>query len=288
MYELRKSTPLAVALALVLALLFGVLAMSWSKPASAEQVPPELVPGDVNCPAGYQELRIEPVADGTYTNGTLTVTIDVRDTAEGQVFDWTSNLGVDIVIAMGGPDTNRYTYDPPTEIKADTGLHAPVDPSNNQFYGLRHISFCYDITPSIKVEKSGDELSKVGDTVTYDFTITNDGDIPLNLNEVSDTLLGDLADEAPATCDTLAPGASCTFSATRTVLASDPDPLGNTVTVRYTGTLPSGSTTVSDTDTHETNLFQPSVTKAECKNGGYEEFGFKNQGACIKAVNPPS
>jgi alpha-tubulin suppressor-like RCC1 family protein len=26
-------------------------------------------------------------------------------------------------------------------------------------------------------------------------------------------------------------------------------------------------------------------TKADCKNGGYENFGFKNQGECIKAVN---
>ena len=25
-------------------------------------------------------------------------------------------------------------------------------------------------------------------------------------------------------------------------------------------------------------------TEAECKNGGYKEFGFKNQGQCIKAV----
>jgi len=28
-------------------------------------------------------------------------------------------------------------------------------------------------------------------------------------------------------------------------------------------------------------------SKAECKKGGYEEFGFKNQGRCIKAVNHP-
>jgi len=26
------------------------------------------------------------------------------------------------------------------------------------------------------------------------------------------------------------------------------------------------------------------TTKAQCKNGGYEQFGFKNQGACEKAV----
>ena len=29
-------------------------------------------------------------------------------------------------------------------------------------------------------------------------------------------------------------------------------------------------------------------TKEECKKGGYEEFGYKNQGQCIKAVNHPS
>jgi hypothetical protein len=29
-------------------------------------------------------------------------------------------------------------------------------------------------------------------------------------------------------------------------------------------------------------------SKEECKKGGYEEFGFKNQGQCIKAVNHPS
>jgi hypothetical protein len=26
------------------------------------------------------------------------------------------------------------------------------------------------------------------------------------------------------------------------------------------------------------------TTKQECKNGGYKEFGFENQGQCIKAV----
>ncbi len=27
------------------------------------------------------------------------------------------------------------------------------------------------------------------------------------------------------------------------------------------------------------------TTKEDCKKGGYAEFGFKNQGQCIKAVN---
>jgi hypothetical protein len=29
-------------------------------------------------------------------------------------------------------------------------------------------------------------------------------------------------------------------------------------------------------------------TKEDCKKGGWKEFGFKNQGQCIKAVNHPS
>ena|SRR5215208_1682317 len=29
-------------------------------------------------------------------------------------------------------------------------------------------------------------------------------------------------------------------------------------------------------------------TKADCKNGGYKDFGFKNQGECIKAVKKAS
>jgi hypothetical protein len=59
------------------------------------------------------------------------------------VFDWTSNIGVDQVIAKGGPNANVYTYDP--ESTGDTGLHAPVNPNNNRFFGLSHISFCYDV-----------------------------------------------------------------------------------------------------------------------------------------------
>jgi hypothetical protein len=47
------------------------------------------------------------------------------------------------VIAKGGPNANVYTY--LTEVTSDTGLHAPVNPNNNRFFGLSHISFCYDV-----------------------------------------------------------------------------------------------------------------------------------------------
>lgn len=109
--------------------------------AFGTHVAPTLVSGNPSCPAGTTTLKVEPVADGTFSDGTLTVTIDVRDTAGGQVFDWTSNIGVDAVIAKGGPNGNVYTYNP--EATGDTGLHAPTGPSG-KFAGLSHISFCYD------------------------------------------------------------------------------------------------------------------------------------------------
>jgi LPXTG-motif cell wall-anchored protein len=102
--------------------------------------------GDL-APAGtsWTELKVEPVTDGTFGDGVLSVTVDVRDTADGPVFDWTSNIGVDAVFVKGGPiGGTLYLYDPPAESMGDTGLHSPVNPQNGKFSGLSHISFCYD------------------------------------------------------------------------------------------------------------------------------------------------
>jgi hypothetical protein len=131
---------------LVLAVaLVAVLFAGGGQRGLASHVPPIFVPGSATCPAGTIDLRVEPVTDGTFSDGTLTVTIDARDTAEGQVVDWTANIGVDAVIARGGPDSNLYLYSP--EATADTGLHAPVNLANGQYFGLTSISFCYGVAP---------------------------------------------------------------------------------------------------------------------------------------------
>jgi hypothetical protein len=127
-----------------LAAIAGAVGLFTVLPASATHVTPTTQPGNVACPAGLTELKVEPVADGTFTDGTLTVTIDVRTTADGEVFDWTSNIGVDVVIVKGGPNSNVYTY--VGESTGDTGLHAPANRSGT-FAGLSHISFCYDAEP---------------------------------------------------------------------------------------------------------------------------------------------
>jgi hypothetical protein len=134
-------TTLRRALVVGLAALAAALGLFTVLPASATHVNPALVQGNAPCPAGMTELKIEPVADGTFSDGTLTVTIDVRDTALGQVFDWSSNIGVDVVIVKGGSASNVYTYAP--EATSDTGLHAPLNRSGS-YAGLSHISFCYD------------------------------------------------------------------------------------------------------------------------------------------------
>jgi len=115
--------------------------------------------------------------------------------------------------------------------------------------------------PSVAVDKSGPALAKVGDSVTYSFTITNtsSADSPaLNLASVSDTIIGSLMAEATAAgCASLAPATSCNFTKARTVLAGDPDPLVNTVSVLY---HPQGfPNDIAASDSHSLNLFQPSL-----------------------------
>jgi hypothetical protein len=142
----RERVTVRRSLVVGLAAIAGAVALFTVLPASATHVAPTQAPGNPACPPGTITLKIEPVVSGTFTDGTLTVTIVVRDTAGGQVFDFTSNIGVDQVIAKGGPNANIYTYDP--EATEDTGLHAPVNPNNDRFFGLSHISFCYDVEPT--------------------------------------------------------------------------------------------------------------------------------------------
>jgi hypothetical protein len=117
--------------------------MVMGAPAWATHVDPAPIEGNASCGelgdgAFDFEIKVEPVVDGTYGP----VTIDVRDTADGQVFDWSSSIAVDAVFAKGGAvGGNLYEYSPPA--LSDTGLHAPENPSEN-WAGLSHISFCWN------------------------------------------------------------------------------------------------------------------------------------------------
>jgi uncharacterized repeat protein (TIGR01451 family) len=108
-------------------------------------------------------------------------------------------------------------------------------------------------TAGVEVVKTGPATAARGDTVTYTFTITNPSSAdapPLVLASVTDTVIGDLTAAAGAGgCGALAPGASCTFTASYTIQATDPSPLVNVVTVHY---HPAGfPNDVSDNDDHQ-------------------------------------
>lgn len=92
--------------------------------------------------ATWTQFKIDPPSGGNHTDGTLTVNVAINGTPQGQTFDWASNIGVDAVIAKGGPGANVYNYDP--ESTGASGLHAPINPNNNQYPDLSHITFCYD------------------------------------------------------------------------------------------------------------------------------------------------
>jgi hypothetical protein len=111
--------------------------------------------------------------------------------------------------------------------------------------------------PSVTLDKSGDELSKVGDDVNYVITVSNTSsdDSPALDCTVSDPLLG--IDEAVS----LASGAEHVINAVYTVQEGDADPLPNTASVSCS---PQGFPNVLEaSDSHSVELFQPSIALAK-------------------------
>ncbi|MCK0154783.1 DUF11 domain-containing protein [Alcanivorax sp. S6407] len=129
---------------------------------------------------------------------------------------------------------------------------------------------------SLDVRKTGPDLSKVGDTVSYKVEIENDGALPISKQSIDDSLVGDLTDGSNAAVmkfencgDSLDAGEICTIEYDYTV----PDvssPLQNTVTATYLF----GTDTASDKSSHDVDLFSPSVDldkQVSDGNGGFND-----------------
>ncbi len=155
------------------------------------------------------------------------------------------------------------------------------------------------ICPAVAIAKTGDALSKVGDTITYTFAITNTSvpsiAPPLHLDSILDMGegwpgLGDLASYVPPACHTLAHSDTCRFSVPYTVPADVPNPLRNTVVLTY---HPHGFTVpVTATDSHATDLFTPAVAIAKTgdalsKVGGTVTYTFAITNISVPSIAPP-
>jgi hypothetical protein len=93
----------------------------------------------VNNPA-CDGTKVDPVLSGTYALPDGFVTIDVRDTDAGPVFDyWTDSPfhTVGSLVVKGGPTYDVYS----TNDWAGFGLHAPLNPHSGKWYGLSHLCF---------------------------------------------------------------------------------------------------------------------------------------------------
>lgn len=115
---------------------------------------------------------------------------------------------------------------------------------------------------SVAVQKIGRLDYVYMNEAFYNITITNNGDLDLTVKSIVDSRSGDLTEEAFYTgCDFLRAGEHCRLYYEDTVdIYTDPDPLVNIIRVEYTAVLADGTNvTVSDEDSFELNLFQPSI-----------------------------
>ena len=107
--------------------------------------------------------------------------------------------------------------------------------------------------PAIDIEKTCPAEAALGADITYDITITNNGNEDLENIVVTDTVNGNAPDDiSNLFADTLAAGDSDSAQYVYTPDANDPDPLANTVTVTAAGVH--SSTQVTDTDTCDTDI----------------------------------
>ncbi|UTW05618.1 hypothetical protein KDX31_19675 (plasmid) [Amphritea atlantica] len=187
---------------------------------------------------------------------------------EDPVFDYANTL-----VANNPLDPTSYQYESaafvefglvldetlfPNGIGCFSTFMAETRSSQSETAQLKDLALGNFDVCSIDVAKTGDGQSKVGDDVDYSITVTNTGLATLYKQSITDTLLGDLSDDAGCGAS-LAPGASCVINVSRTVLAGDSDPLPNTVTVVYTEFADPASLEFTANDDHEVDLFQPAI-----------------------------
>ncbi len=106
----------------------------------------DTVAGNPQCASGFAfTLKLEDgenLANGTF--GPIVIS-----NYNGTSFNWAIATGflntydANTVIVKGGPNAEVYLYTDPGD-DSDQGLTAPINPNNGKFYGVSHISFCFD------------------------------------------------------------------------------------------------------------------------------------------------
>lgn len=177
---MKKIIFLFLVLFLPILLISGAVAQSNPGSPSNGGVQPVWVDGNPACDDLDQlcdcTTGFKPPGNGigtfTYPDGQNQVTATSSDDI---YFDWSSDLPVCCVIVKGGNNANVYQYDPPAY--SDGNLHAPINPNNNQPYGISHIEYCYGEAQQLDEEMKLTSMCHTGDVGTMRLRNPNDHDI---------------------------------------------------------------------------------------------------------------
>lgn len=193
---------------------------------------------------------------------TYTITIDnlsSTDTPKLTFHVTDPLLGLDETFTMMPADANyvkvlKYTVKEtdPNPLKNTAKVHVTVEGFPN-FYDKEASASVKIIHPLIKITKTGDALSKIGDETKFVFEVKNIGDVPLTLVSVIDDPFMDITSKF--TKPLLQPGESEIVTLYFKIPADASDPFTNKVTATYKY----GSYTATSSASHDVNLFQPSI-----------------------------
>jgi len=250
---------LVIATALVAFFLWSIAGGDVFRAAACVPTP---VPDNPTCsdirPGLLTAIKVEPVNGGTYpfTDGdgnAQSVTLDKHDTS----FDWSSTLGMDVVIVKGGTDANVYVYDPPHEEFSGSSLHAPINcgSGHNQPCGLSHVTFCYDRDNTATPTKTSTPTKTATPTATNTHTPT-----PTNTHTPTPT---NTHTPTPTSTHTPTPTSTFTPTATHTNTPTPTETFTPTPTETFTPT-PTETFTPTPTETFTptpTETFTPTPTE---------------------------
>ncbi len=187
---------------------------------------------------------------GAATNGGVCGAASGNGAISGQSVDLPVNASVTYTLALTLPPdftgdlTNTVTVtNPPDSPDPNTSNNTATD---TDMAGVPALTL--DKTGTLN-DLNGNALIDLGETITYSFLVTNTGNVTMTNVTVDDPLLanaGVALDQGP---QTLAPGASFTFTATYTPVQADIDAGSVVNTATGTGTPPSGPPTTSPPDT---------------------------------------
>ena len=202
-----------------------------------------------------------------------TFTVKWNDTVKESNYNVTIEAGTLTVTAQSidpeNPDYKGITVDAPTDVEytganqtwlpTATDATDPDEPKTPVTPGEKEDPI-ETPNPSLAVVKTSDKTGvvKLGETITYTITVTNNGNVTINDIEVTDELTGNTGDNA-FTIDRLAVGETKQFTATYTV--TEDDILEGTIVNRATAT---GTTPDPDIE-------KPDVTPGETEDPVEEE-----------------